>query len=108
MTSAEKIVALPESFSFEQGALVEPVAVAVHATGRAGNLKGKRVAVLGAGPIGNLVAQVARAKGARVLVTDLSEYRLEIARQCGLEGASNANTGELERRLQPGLWPGWL
>ena len=90
VTDAEKVVPLPESFSYEQGALVEPVSVAVHSTSRAGDIQGRRVAVLGAGPIGNLVGQVARANGAQVLITDLSEYRLEIAQQCGLEGISNA------------------
>ena len=52
-------------------------------------------AVLGAGPIGNLVAQVARSEGAQVLITDLSAYRLEVARQCGLTGTSNANAETL-------------
>jgi 2-desacetyl-2-hydroxyethyl bacteriochlorophyllide A dehydrogenase len=90
VTDASKIVALPDDFSFEQGALVEPVSVAVHAVVRAGSLKGHNVAVLGAGPIGNLVGQVARAEGAQVLITDLSDYRLDIAKQCGLEATSNA------------------
>ena len=53
VTAAEKVVLLPEDFSFEQGAFIEPVSVAVHATDRAGGLEGKNVAVLGAGPIGN-------------------------------------------------------
>ena len=90
VTQADTIVPLPESFSFEQGALVEPVSVAVHATGRAGERAGPRVAVLGAGPIGNLVAQAARCAGAKVLITDISPYRLEIAQKCGLEFTSNA------------------
>jgi len=90
VTDAKTIVPLPDEFSFEQGALVEPVSVAVHSTSRAGDVKGRNVAVLGAGPIGNLVAQVAQAFGAQVLITDLSDYRLEIAKQCGLEGTSNA------------------
>jgi L-iditol 2-dehydrogenase len=89
VTKAERLIALPDHFSFEQGALIEPVSVAVHATSRAGDLKGRRVAVLGAGPIGNLVAQVAKAAGAKVLITDVSEYRLEIARQCGLDNVSS-------------------
>ncbi len=103
VTAADKIVPLPDRFSYEQGALVEPVAVAVHATSRAGNpsagsgqgLTGRRVAVLGAGPIGNLVAQVARAAGAQVLITDLSAYRLEVAQQCGLTETSNAKAETL-------------
>ncbi len=90
VTETDKIVPLPTAFTFEQGALVEPVAVAVHSTSRAGRLAGKRVAVLGAGPIGNLVGQVARAQGARVLITDVSAYRLEVAAACGLKSVSNA------------------
>jgi 2-desacetyl-2-hydroxyethyl bacteriochlorophyllide A dehydrogenase len=95
VTSADRLVPLPETFTFEQGALVEPAAVAVHAVGRAGRLGGQRVAVLGAGPIGNLVGQTARSAGAQVLITDLSDYRLDIARQCGLAATSNANAETL-------------
>jgi L-iditol 2-dehydrogenase len=95
VTAADKIVKLPESFSFEQGALVEPVSVAVHAVARAGKLAGRRAVVLGAGPIGNLVAQAARAAGAQVLITDLSDYRLEVARKCGLTATSNPAREEL-------------
>ena len=65
VTSVEKLVPLPDSMTFEQGALVEPTSVAVRSTGRAGDLTGKNVVVLGAGPIGNLVAQVARCRGQR-------------------------------------------
>ena len=90
VTTVDKIVKLPESFSFEQGAFVEPVSVAVHSVNRLENIDGKNVVVLGAGPIGNLVAQVAQGYGANVLVTDLSDYRLDIAKQCGLENVSNA------------------
>jgi L-iditol 2-dehydrogenase len=97
VTSADSIVPLPETFTFEQGALVEPTSVAVHAVARAGQLAGRRVAVLGAGPIGNLVAQTARCAGAQVLITDLSDYRLDIARQCGLEATSNAKEETLSQ-----------
>jgi len=89
VTRADKLVVLPGRFSVEQGALVEPVSVAVHAVARAGAMVGRRVAVLGAGPIGNLVAQTARALGARVLITDISDHRLDVARQCGLDLVSN-------------------
>jgi 2-desacetyl-2-hydroxyethyl bacteriochlorophyllide A dehydrogenase len=90
VAAAEKIVPLPESFTFEQGALVEPTAVAVHCTGRAGDLGGKNVAVIGAGPIGNLAAQLCRARGANVLLADVSDYRLQIAKQCNITHVSNA------------------
>jgi len=100
VTAANKIVALPEDFSFEQGALVEPVSVAVHAVARAGNLRGKQVAVLGAGPIGNLVAQAAKAEGAEVIITDLSYYRLEVAQACGISRVSNAVEEDLSEAIK--------
>ena len=90
VTAVDKIILLPDSFSFEQGALVEPASVAVHAVGRAGPLAGRNVVVLGAGPIGNLVAQVARAAAEDVLITDLSDFRLDVARRCGIRHVSNA------------------
>jgi L-iditol 2-dehydrogenase len=95
VTSADMVIPLPENFTFEQGALVEPASVAVHAVARAGDLTGKRAVVLGAGPIGNLVAQTARCAGAQVMITDISDYRLEVARQCGLDKTSNAKEENL-------------
>lgn len=81
---------LPAAIDDDLGAMVEPAAVAVHAASRAGGLEGKRVAVLGAGPIGNLVAQAAGARGAeRVMITDISDFRLAKARECGVEYAVN-------------------
>ncbi len=101
VTEAGKIVPLPDEFTFEQGALVEPAAVAVHAVKRAGDLAGRNAVVLGAGPVGNLVAQSARAAGAGVLITDLSDYRLDVARRCGIEhqaDASGESLAEAARR----------
>jgi 2-desacetyl-2-hydroxyethyl bacteriochlorophyllide A dehydrogenase len=95
VTEEANIVPLPASFTFEQGALVEPVAVGVHSVSRVAGLNGRNVAVLGAGPIGNLLAQVAQAEGARTLVTDVSDFRLDVARRCGLEATSNARTETL-------------
>ena len=98
----EKVVPLPDSFTFEQGALVEPAAVGAHSTARARDLKGRNVLVLGAGTIGNMVAQFVRCRGAKkVLITDLSEFRLDIARQCGVDAVSNAgreNVAEASKR----------
>jgi 2-desacetyl-2-hydroxyethyl bacteriochlorophyllide A dehydrogenase len=92
---AWNVLTLPEEFTFEQGALVEPVAVAAHAVCRAGDVSGRRAVVFGAGPIGNLVAQVARARGAEVLISEVSDRRLTVARECGLERVHDARTGPL-------------
>lgn len=89
----DRLLALPDSLSFEQGAMIEPAAVGAHATKRASSLKGKNVVVSGAGTIGNLVAQFARARGAKkVLITDVNNYKLEKARECGI--ASTLNVAE--------------
>jgi len=96
ITTKDKIVPLPDSMSFVQGALVEPASVAVHSTGRGGDLKGRNVVVLGAGPIGNLVGQLVRCRAAKkTLITDVSDFRLDIARKCGIENTSNASTESL-------------
>lgn len=102
-----EVIALPAGFTPEMGALVEPVAVAMHAAGRAGSVAGARVLVLGAGPIGNLVAQAARSRGAStVVVTDVSEHRLEIARQCGLARAVDARRGDADEQVRAALGGG--
>lgn len=85
-----KVTPLPDSMSFDEGAMIEPLAVAVHAVQRAGDVTGKDICVLGAGPIGILVAQVAKGLGARkVMITDVSKIRLEKARECGADMCVN-------------------
>ena len=84
---ASKVLKLPPKMDLEHGAMIEPAAVAVHALGRAGNVSGMKVLVLGAGPIGNLVAQSAKGLGAaEVMITDVSDFRLAKAKakdMCG-------------------------
>jgi L-iditol 2-dehydrogenase/threonine 3-dehydrogenase len=92
VVSEDRIVTFPESITFEQGAMIEPGAVGAHSTNRVSDLKGKNVVVAGAGTIGNLVAQFAKARGAaKVLITDISDFRLNIALQCGIAGTLNIN-----------------
>jgi (R,R)-butanediol dehydrogenase/meso-butanediol dehydrogenase/diacetyl reductase len=75
---------LPDSVSFEQAAVFEPAAVAVHALRRSGTRSGETVAVVGLGPIGLLVVMLAVRNGAaRVVATDLSPARLKLARELG-------------------------
>lgn len=79
----------PSGMSLEQAAMAEPVSVGVWASQKAGVAPGDRVLVTGAGPIGLFSAQVARAYGAStVTITDVSEYRLGVARQLGFDARS--------------------
>jgi 2-desacetyl-2-hydroxyethyl bacteriochlorophyllide A dehydrogenase len=81
---ANVLVALPSDLPPEVGALVEPTAVAVHDVRRSGLIPGEQALVVGGGPIGLLVACVARAAGADVLVLELSEQRRALAETLGL------------------------
>jgi L-iditol 2-dehydrogenase len=74
--------------------------VAVHALKRGGDVKGKKVLVLGAGPIGNLVGQAAKGMGAEsVIITDLSEFRLDVAQKCGIDFCLNIKNRDLGKAL---------
>lgn len=103
---AAKVLKLPDDLSFDEGAMVEPLAVAVHALGRAGDVRGKKILVFGAGPIGNLVAQTAKGLGAQtVMITDLSDYRLEKARECGIDFCINTGTQDIGKALFENFGP---
>ena len=76
--------ALPDSLSDEEGALMEPLSVGVWACRKAGVSAGDKVLVTGAGPIGQLAMQCARAFGAtEVTVSDVNPHRLELAARTG-------------------------
>jgi len=90
MVPEDRLVVLPDAITLDQGAMVEPAAVGAHSTSRTSGIEGKNVVVSGAGTIGNLVAQFAKVRGAKkVLITDISDHRLEIAKQCGIDGTLN-------------------
>ena len=77
---------LPDHVSCEEGALLEPLSVGVHACRRAGITMGDKVLILGAGPIGLVSLLVAKAAGAsKVAITDLDENRLKMASQLGAD-----------------------
>ena len=94
VVDASKATVLPESMSHEEGAMVEPLAVANHAVRRVPSIADQNVLVVGGGPIGNLVAQTAKAMGAaKVVVSELSATRLAIAKQCELDTIDGKNEG---------------
>jgi L-iditol 2-dehydrogenase len=83
---AAMLVELPDDMSFETGALVEPLAVAVGALHRAETVAGRRAVVFGAGTIGLLVTQVAKAHGAReVVVIEPQANRRNLALNLGAD-----------------------
>lgn len=101
-----KIDVLPEAMDYNEGAMIEPLAVTVHAAKRAGDVKGLNVCVLGCGPIGILLIQSLKAFGAaKVLATDVSDYRLELAKQCGADVTVNTKNAEFGRAMLDAFGP---
>ena len=80
-------------------ALVEPVSIAVRAVHRGRVTEGERVVVLGAGPIGQALLLAAQDRGASVVVVDLLESRLELARSLGAETLIWTSADEVVARL---------
>ncbi len=90
--------ALPDELSDDAGALLEPLSVGIWACRKGGVGLGDRVLVTGAGPIGNLAVQVARAAGATTIVSaDVNRDRLARAAEHGATGAIDVS----ERALTP-------
>lgn len=90
---------LPAGMSYETGALLEPLGVAIHAVDLAKIRLADTVAVLGAGPIGLLVIRLAALSGAvRVFATDVRTDRVEAARAFGAQGAIDVTSAD------PGPW----
>ncbi len=86
------VVKLPENVDFEDGAMTDPAAVALHAIRRSGGIHiGETVAVLGAGPIGMLACQWAKTMGARkIIATDVMREKLHVLKEIGVNVAINA------------------
>ena len=76
---------LPAGVSLAQAALIEPLAVACHDVRLSGLKAGEKAVVLGGGPIGVLVALVARHQGADVLVSEVNPHRLALIQSLGFE-----------------------
>lgn len=92
---AGQIRPLPDGVDTEQGALAEPLAVALHAVGRVPGLRGRSVLVNGAGPIGSLVVAAARLRGAaQVVAADLTAPSLSVARAMGADETRDLTRGD--------------
>lgn len=98
--SADKVTPLPETLTADEGAMIEPLAVAVHAVKRMGEIKDRDIIVIGAGPIGNLTAQTAMGLGAkRVAITDVSDIRLQYAKDCGIPYCVNTLDNDFDAAM---------
>ena len=99
---------LPDNLSLEEGALMEPLAVGVHACRRAGVCIGKRVLICGAGPIGLVNLLTAKAMGAsEVVITDIADNRLEVAKSLGADHVYKVGASHVVIETG-GIWGGLI
>src|SRR5690606_18086399 len=92
---------MPDKMTFEQGAIVEPAAVAAYGIQKSGMKMGDTVLVAGAGPIGLLTVQVALATGAsQIFVSDVSENRLKKAKEVGATHTFNAKDEGIAQKIR--------
>ena len=92
---------ITDNVSYNVASLMEPLAVAYHGVGHAGDLKGKTVLIVGTGTIGLLaLACVKMQKPARIFVSDLSDFRLEMAKKMGADVVINSGKDDLKKIIE--------
>lgn len=101
LAGEETVFKLPDSLTDLEGALIEPLAVCVHGAGMSRLQVGDTVVVTGAGPIGLLMALVARAAGAAgVIMTEVAPARIQAAREMGFTVLDAGEPGLVDRVLE--------
>ncbi|PYM21454.1 MAG: Zn-dependent alcohol dehydrogenase [Candidatus Rokuibacteriota bacterium] len=83
--ATDRLLSVPATLSDDEAAMIEPLAVAAHDVRRAQVSAGDAVVVIGGGPIGALIAMVARQRGARVIVSELNPFRVEMLAKLGID-----------------------
>ena len=97
---AFNIFKLPDAISDDLGAILDPFGNATH-TALSFDLVGEDVLITGAGPIGIMAAAIARHVGARhIVVTDVNDYRLELASKMGASVALNVQRGSIDEVMR--------
>ncbi|HEY2992720.1 MAG TPA: zinc-binding dehydrogenase [Methylomirabilota bacterium] len=80
-----RLLKVPAALSDDEAAMIEPLAVATHDVRRAEVKAGDAVVVFGGGPIGALIAMVARHRGARVVVSEINQFRVDMLAKLGID-----------------------
>jgi threonine dehydrogenase-like Zn-dependent dehydrogenase len=94
------LLRVPDHLSFEQAALAQPFAVAIHAVKRSGVQPGETCAVIGIGGIGAFIVAAAAARGADLIAVDIDDARLNTARRLGAARAVNVAGQDLAEAIR--------
>ncbi len=96
----KNLMPLPKSVTDEEAATMEPVALALHALKLLKPEVDEWATIIGQGPIGLLMTQIAKLKGCRVVAVDKQEYRLELAEKFGADECINAEKLDVAKRIR--------
>jgi 2-desacetyl-2-hydroxyethyl bacteriochlorophyllide A dehydrogenase len=100
LSKAKFTYRLPNAIAFEKAALIQPLAISIHAADRAGIRNGQDVIILGMGPIGLLLLQLFKKRGARVLSTDLVDFKLDKATTLGADRVCHGSDPNLNEKVR--------
>ncbi|MCC6147903.1 MAG: zinc-binding dehydrogenase [Anaerolineaceae bacterium] len=103
----QNLLPIPENLSYEEAAVIEPLACVIHGIEESYIKPGDTVVINGAGPMGLLFIRLAKLQGARVIATDLSKARLEVASRMGADEVVEVTTdmdqvAEVRKRTENG------
>ena len=97
---AFNVFKLPDAISDDMASILDPLGNATH-TALSFDLVGEDILITGAGPIGVMAVAIARYAGARhIVITDVNDYRLDLARKMGASVALNVTSGSLDQTMQ--------
>ena len=97
---ADHLYPVPGDLSWEMAATMEPYAIAAEAVDRGQVNAGDTVLICGAGPIGLVILQACKSLGARVLIMDIVDSRLQAAQAMGADAVVNTKTSDLETAVK--------
>jgi L-iditol 2-dehydrogenase len=98
--SPKYLIPVPDGVSDEEAGIMEPVALAIHVLDLLKPNIGEWATILGQGPIGLLMTQVAKLKGCRVIAIDVEDYRLDCAKRYGAEVCINPQQEDVVKRVR--------
>jgi L-gulonate 5-dehydrogenase len=90
---------IPDAVSFEQAALAEPFSIAVNIASRLGVHPGDQAVIIGSGTIGLVCLQIFKSLGAKVLISDVEDAKLEVAKKCGADKIVNSKKEDLKEAI---------
>lgn len=97
----DRVYVVDNTITLDEIAMIEPAAVGAHATSLISNIKSKNIVIAGAGPIGNLIAQFSKIRGAKnIIITDYNDFRLQILNDLGFINTINLSIESIEEGIK--------